>query len=708
MTSLEHSPGAGAAGGMVLLTTLLRGPAYAGNTDLVAYWSFNSAPPAASPLRVLPDLRAGLPARMLGGAAMTPGAGGQTGAAGDLAVRFGTANQRLHVTDASYFTDISAYDTLSVSYWIKQNAIREAAMFSFIAPAVSEGRGFHANTPWSDSRLYFDTGGCCDEVLNRVSVAGSGNWALWRHVTLVFDHGTKTIYLDGVPRITGSNTAGIDATYKELFIGNGAGATEAVNGDMDDFAVFSHAITDTDVADLASRSVTPLTLAGVLPTDADGDTLPDRWELRFAPDLTTFTRADGDYDRDGSGNLKEFDNGTSPVNPDSDDDSVTDGAETGTGTWVSSSNRGTSPLLADSDADGLPDGVETNTGIFAGGSDTGSHPLRTDTDDDGFGDALESVFGSDPNSSASLPVNAGGQRLLAWWPFNDAANPAAANDVILGIPGATTGTYTSPGGGRSGAPADLAMRFTDNASVTASAVFLNAASLNDAVTVSLWQRINSVREGSSFWVTSPSANAFFRGLQAHIPWSDLNMYFDHSGCCTPGIHRISAPLPSINTAQWHHFAFVKSGATTKQIYVDGILRASGTGSLPLPRDFTTLYIGGGPTGSIDGSIDDFVLYAGGLTQGQITRLAAGESPDTITGPAAPFEITASRLLAGDRIRLTWNSKAGSTYRVEGSPGHEPLSWSNLATGIPGVSISTTAKVNLPPGSMRLFVRVTKE
>jgi hypothetical protein len=73
----------------------------------------------------------------------------------------------------------------------------------------------------------------------------------------------------------------------------------------------------------------------------------------------------------------------------------------------------------------------------------------------------------------------------------------------------------------------------------------------------------------------------------------------------------------------------------------------------------------------------------------------------------PFEITAVQLLPNDRIRLTWNSNPGCTYRVEMSDSLESNTWSMLATNIPSAGISTTSDVQLPAGQDRVFVRVTE-
>jgi hypothetical protein len=99
-----------------------------------------------------------------------------------------------------------------------------------------------------------------------------------------------------------------------------------------------------------------------------------------------FTDADSDGLSDGQ---EEFVLGTDPNDNDSDDDTLLDGAETNTGTWISASDTGTDPLSNDSDSDGLLDGVETNTAEYIDASDTGTDPNDSDTDNDGVPDGAE-------------------------------------------------------------------------------------------------------------------------------------------------------------------------------------------------------------------------------------------------------------------------------------------------------------------------------
>ena len=116
---------------------------------------------------------------------------------------------------------------------------------------------------------------------------------------------------------------------------------------------------------------------------------------------------DADSDDDGlTDGAEVVTHGTDPLDADSDDDGLTDGAEVVT--------HGTDPLDADSDDDGMPDGWEVSNGLDpladdAGGDPDGdglsnlqeythgTDPLDVDTDGDGLSDGDEvNVYGTDP------------------------------------------------------------------------------------------------------------------------------------------------------------------------------------------------------------------------------------------------------------------------------------------------------------------------
>ncbi len=98
-----------------------------------------------------------------------------------------------------------------------------------------------------------------------------------------------------------------------------------------------------------------------------------------------------DFDGDGLRNEREAELATDPEDPDSDDDGLSDGVETGA---LGGANP-TDPLDPDSDDDGLGDGQED---LDADGSrDPGeTDPNDPDSDNGGIGDGVEVRRGTDP------------------------------------------------------------------------------------------------------------------------------------------------------------------------------------------------------------------------------------------------------------------------------------------------------------------------
>ena len=104
-----------------------------------------------------------------------------------------------------------------------------------------------------------------------------------------------------------------------------------------------------------------------------------------------------DSDDDGLSDEYEIGIGTDPNNPDSDFDTLPDGAETNTGIYIDDQDMGTNPLSADTDNDGLEDDDEILCRL-----DFCSHPLDSDTDNDGLTDGEEHYnYGTDPIDSDS-------------------------------------------------------------------------------------------------------------------------------------------------------------------------------------------------------------------------------------------------------------------------------------------------------------------
>ena len=421
-------------------------------------------------------------------------------------------------------------------------------------------------------------------------------------------------------------------------------------------------------------------------TDTDGDGIPDTYEI--ANELNPEDAGDKELDKDGDGlsNFAEFQARLLANNPDTDGDGLSDGVETNTRTWVSAENTGTNPKSKDTDKDGLEDGAETNTGTFVSAADSGTDPNKEDTDEDGLKDNTEiTVCGSDPTDKNSNECGGG---LLACWEFE-----GDATDAVSGVVSDDGDNQYVEG------KFGQAIAFDGTAAVhIEDASFMNVAASLDQLTVVLWHKNQDTPNSSSFWFNSPSSSGTQRGAQAHIPWSNREVYWDTVGCCAGGAERVNGDPEGLvqdvefawDDEEWHHWVFWKDGED-KRVYVDGEMFLESSGGNPLPDDFTDGYIGGDGGGGQPpvAHIDDFAVIGGALTDEDIQALASGDVSvkEFFGGTKVPFQILSVTAPANNEVNVTWDSKPNASYTVEFSDALQD--WIELTDGVESEGEETT-------------------
>lgn len=289
--------------------------------------------------------------------------------------------------------------------------------------------------------------------------------------------------------------------------------------------------------------------------------------------------------------------------------------------------------------------------------------------------------------------------LLAYWDFNDPSNPDIALDIAGGNLGQVNGAlYTDDAGGFSGDAGDYGMDFGTSSAAehifVADASFLNAASGPNTMSVAFWQKNAGTPASSSYWMVAPSSSGTARGNQAHVPWSDQNIYFDTAGCCDGGSQRINGNINSFADfyegffLDWHHYVFIKNG-NSKQVYIDGKVFIQGTNTGPLPSDFANMTIGSAQNGgnSAAAVMDDFAVFSFALSAEQITGLAEGGSPSALSQPlAAPLAIvTQPASLTVDELTEVVSLSVEVTG---GSPTSIGYQWYRNDEMIPGANRAT--------------------
>lgn len=258
-------------------------------------------------------------------------------------------------------------------------------------------------------------------------------------------------------------------------------------------------------------------LNGLLPTlvanpgDTDGDGLPDAWEMQHFGDLTQ--TASGDYDRDGVGNLQEYQAGSSPANPNS--------------------------IAGDINGNNLPDSWE----MAAFGNMT--HWAYDDFDGDGYNNTAEMVADTSPTNPAEHPD----------WTAPRVAllnNTVVTNNACLMPTGSTYGRNINCGSFQ----ADMLITFNgyqytawydNNGSTTSTQTVWLARRTIDKTSVGAWQAVTT---GSTFVNGKASWDAH-NVISLGISPVDgtLHMAWDHHVHALR--YRRSVPgLCTTNTAAW--------------------------------------------------------------------------------------------------------------------------------------------------------------
>jgi hypothetical protein len=306
-----------------------------------------------------------------------------------------------------------------------------------------------------------------------------------------------------------------------------------------------------------------------------------------------------------------------------------------------------------------------------------------------------SLLASQATNTVSLGyLDAGGQPATLEWTFVTSEYAGSVKDSLHSYTGLLMGAtkLTGDKGGHTGQAGDRAVDFGASGTGTSVSIndasWLNAITANDEMSFSVWVKRYNFTDSSVFWAVSPSSSGTARGWQAHIPWSNGNIYFDTAGCCDTGTQRLNGPITDFAgytavgndswwTNQWHHFVFSKK-ADQKNIYIDGTLFLNGSNTSPLPTDFTALYLGwdySTAANSMHGLIDDFAVYATALTEADIAKLAAGTAPtalaastkimaywdfNSVAATATAPTLSATRTATGLTIQFTGTLQSADT------------------------------------------------
>lgn len=361
----------------------------------------------------------------------------------------------------------------------------------------------------------------------------------WFHVAYTYQgtSGASTFYwtrMDASPSTanalpTSGGKTPVSTNFGPLVIGNeGRGASgEGLRGLIDEVRI-------SRVARTAGQFLFAL-------DDADGDSLPDSWEMLYFQNLAQ--NAGGDFDNDSYTNLQEYNAGTAPDNAasnpgDADQDGLPDTweitrfgnltSQNGSGdpdgdfaSNVQEYNAGKSPTdplsFPDVDSDGINDGWEVHyfTNLAKDGSE--------DSDGDGATDNQEYLANSHPVNSQWSPTRA---QLRHRWSFN--GNLA---DSVGGITASLPDPDSNPSTGAATLGAQNVL-LSGGSYATASYIKLGngplLGGLRTPVTIELWATQISIQNWSRIFDFGTNSNRYLfmswsRGTasgQDRVEWKD--------------------------------------------------------------------------------------------------------------------------------------------------------------------------------------------
>ena len=560
-----------------------------------------------------------------GAALYAPSGSGHTGTAGDNAVDLGQGGGTLlTISDPAFLAALNtatAGDHLSVSIWIQHYAISSSSAFFFYSPSSSgTERGFQAHVPWSDDTIYFDTAGCCDGTLQRVSAnistypawTDDSFWLAWHNFVFIKNGSDKQIWIDGNLFLDGLSAGPLPTDFNLVSVGSSIplGVGGSIEGLIDDFAVYGSGLSSNDVYAIANGTV-PSALPG-----ASTNNLLAFWNFNPSKAVIDFVQAGPNATV--TPNIAAYftiANGSTAVQLNSIKLGLNGTDVTTAATIVASNN----PPLIEGSIAGATIYYVAPTNFPAGSTQ------------------MVSLMFSDNATPPNVFSNT--------WPVVVEGYNGYVIDEQAGYVGYLEGSavFTLDKGGHTGKAGDRGIDLSGVGSAgdvhVGLANFLNQAGTNNMMSVSLWAKMHQISDGALAYARSVSSSGGNRGFAA-LAWGDDNLYFDTAGCCDQTMQRLVVGILSDPNyvddtfwQQWHHYAFTFNGTTTvKTIYVDGNPIGSGFNSSPLPTDFSDLFFGFDSGSSYQQAvIDDVSIFATELQPASISALTNGVLPTALSG-----------------------------------------------------------------------------
>jgi hypothetical protein len=178
---------------------------------------------------------------------VTLGVAGLLAGAGNTAASFSGTNSRVQIANNTAIRPTAA---VSLEAWIKPTTIAASGFASVVSKAESYSLQFNAG------RLEFTIiQGSTRRRLQAPagSVVAGGTY----HVVGVYNGSTQTLYVNGVQVAQAALTGAIGANNNALYIGSWNGSSEFFRGTIDEVAVYTTALTATQVSNHWIAGSTP-------------------------------------------------------------------------------------------------------------------------------------------------------------------------------------------------------------------------------------------------------------------------------------------------------------------------------------------------------------------------------------------------------------------------------------------------------------------
>ncbi len=236
------------------------------SSTLMGAWNFDSPGSAVADVSGRGNLGT------ITGASFTAAGGGRSGGATDRAMDFGASgtgkNVRIANAAIGAFDAATAADKLTVSLWSFGAAELPVNNSVFYGTQNADGGGLrvlNVHFPWSDGNIYWDTGtgATPDTRINRLESNSLNYKGRWNHYVFLKDGPRREIWQNGVLWNSGDGGAPLQ-TIRGFWIGSANSGAANYPGKIDDFGMWSSALTPAEIAALAAGAA-PLSLGKYTP-----------------------------------------------------------------------------------------------------------------------------------------------------------------------------------------------------------------------------------------------------------------------------------------------------------------------------------------------------------------------------------------------------------------------------------------------------------